>query len=526
MRKVDAATAIAMLAAAGTLSAGAWRQIPLPPESVPVHGLAAHGDTLWAGLDDGVRSSVDGGKTWSAPGTGPEAEAGEVIGLAHAGPRLIACRKRLLSVSEDGGRTWTGRDTSVTLLNTGLESRGDTLFAPFTLFAGPHPDGSRISVDGGLSWSAPAYGLFPGAARLALPGKTYFHVGGTTLYLDSGSAPVPVLSVPEGIQRLEAAGGTLYVLTRSGVCIAAQGGDAPWKFIGVAERAASVLAVAADADRIAVQTRRGISLSADSGRTWGFLRLNPHRPDSGRLAVGNGTLYAYAYDSDLIHRYDIASKAWDSLSGSRPYAHRTLAVNGDRVALGGMGDNGNFALRLSLDRGATFGDPRNQTATQLGGPVLLAWGADRLYAASDWTLSVSRDSGRTWKSSASSCGVRPIGFAAEDTVFYQLFDRGASSVIAISQGCASLQPPAGAGNAQDLAAADGNLYLATDAGLWMWEKEGAVSLGRRTGSAARRASPPLPVRTWRAPRLQGLGDAGARFDATGALRRQEPEPGP
>ncbi len=82
-----------------------------------VGAVAAHGDTIWIGVDDvygesgaGLAFSFNGGKTWSKPAVQPEQTVGAGRRarsiVSAAGAWWVACENGGLICSEDDGATW------------------------------------------------------------------------------------------------------------------------------------------------------------------------------------------------------------------------------------------------------------------------------------------------------------------------------------------------------------------------------------------------------------------------------------
>ncbi|HAB15530.1 MAG TPA: hypothetical protein PLX89_15350 [Verrucomicrobiota bacterium] len=98
------------------------------PESGRIHALIALGTIAFAGTDDGVFASTDGGSSWSRRVIDP---AASVQCFTVAGGRLYAGTKRAgVLVIDDDGRTWHRTSGEQTNLNVrSLVSLGSVVYA-------------------------------------------------------------------------------------------------------------------------------------------------------------------------------------------------------------------------------------------------------------------------------------------------------------------------------------------------------------------------------------------------------------
>lgn len=121
-----------------------------------------HGDTIYAGSNNGVYKSTDGGDSWAQAGS--ELAGREVwsVGVSHLDGDLIVagtCPGGLY-VSEDAGSSWRkgeGDPIAQDCFGGAMQTRMTcVLMHPKerdTIFAGVEADGPRRSRDGGRTWS-------------------------------------------------------------------------------------------------------------------------------------------------------------------------------------------------------------------------------------------------------------------------------------------------------------------------------------------------------------------------------------
>jgi len=142
-------TALGLAVASTSASEPSWQPWSIN-QYQSIYGFRAHGDTLLAAVDGGVKRSVDWGIHWSEVGAGMSPD--RVTGLGLGGNRLWACQRRTLYSSEDGGRNWAVRDSIDAGTFLRFIERGDTLYAYYSLFGKEPADGVLYSANGGLSW--------------------------------------------------------------------------------------------------------------------------------------------------------------------------------------------------------------------------------------------------------------------------------------------------------------------------------------------------------------------------------------
>ena len=194
------------------------------PKAARVHALAVEGSTAYAGTDDGVFVSVDGGRRWAARVMTP---ASPVQCFAIAGRRVYAgTREAGVFVSGDGGRSWRRIADGLTDPNVrSLASRGSVVYA------GTDSEGVFMLPDGEERWTPLGRGLpeRPQVFDLAVEGRHLY----AALY-------------SKGLHRLEADGGRWEKV----------GGVTPLRFLVRGETL------------LAGHNPGGVHRSVDGGATW------------------------------------------------------------------------------------------------------------------------------------------------------------------------------------------------------------------------------------------------------------------
>jgi tetratricopeptide (TPR) repeat protein len=254
--------------------------------------VEASGSTLYAGTNDGLYISRDGGASWIPPAG---AMAGQTINCVAATPdRIFAGGQKGVLVSEDNGTTWTttasGLDQSHSIKS--LAAAGSAVFA------GTY-SGILVSRDNGRSWAAANTGLPDKAeiACLAAKGSRVFSgmAGGVFLSDDGGASWVPAgVGLPPG------AGAS---------CLAVKG---PTIYAGLGEL--------------------GVFASSDDGKTWQDLNagLAPGKIRVRFLAAGDGQLTAHFFNSN-VNNFEFWRWPLSAGSASPPETARTYFQNGQKA---------------------------------------------------------------------------------------------------------------------------------------------------------------------------------------------------
>lgn len=146
----------------------------IPPAGImagqTIYCVAAAADRIFAGGQKGVLVSEDGGASWTTSASGLD-QSHYIKSLAIAGTAVFAGTSSGILVSRDNGRSWAAA-------NTGLPDKADIACLATIgtrIFAGL-AGGTFRSDDGGARWVPAGGGLPPGA------GASCFAVNGRTIY--------------------------------------------------------------------------------------------------------------------------------------------------------------------------------------------------------------------------------------------------------------------------------------------------------------------------------------------------------
>ncbi|MFO7445168.1 MAG: hypothetical protein R6W90_02330, partial [Ignavibacteriaceae bacterium] len=155
-------------------------QIP-PGETGTVY---VDGDTIYAGRQNNIYSSTDGGNTWIASSPFTDDETSFTSSIAKYGSRIFVATYNGIFESTDNGTTWIERNNGLTgtgaMMINDIELRGDSLYAA--------TEGSAIFVfnlSGGDTWLPFRNGLGSG---IAWNTSTIYNMNGTLLAGAGGSA--------------------------------------------------------------------------------------------------------------------------------------------------------------------------------------------------------------------------------------------------------------------------------------------------------------------------------------------------
>jgi tetratricopeptide (TPR) repeat protein len=277
-----------------TLDSAGWpnrSKRGLPPVFI-VSCVEAGGSFLYAGANNGLYISKDGGASWIPPAG---AMAGQTIYcVAAVSDRIFAGGQMGVLVSEDGGASWTtsasGLDQSHYIKS--LEIAGSVVFAGTS-------SGILVSRDNGRSWAAADTGLPDKAdiACLAARGSRVFAgmAGGIFRSDDGGASWVPAgggLPPGAGASCLAVYGRTVYAGFSS----------------------------------------LGVFASTDEGRTWQEVNAGwaPKHLDVRQIVANDRQVTAYVYNSKILEfefwRWPLAGDAKAS-----PEAARTYFQNGQKA---------------------------------------------------------------------------------------------------------------------------------------------------------------------------------------------------
>lgn len=400
-----------------------WELIAARPGgTVASLAIAASGGvaTVYAATAAGLRRSQNGGRTWTAVGSGAIPPPLEVVALSpeHARDRTVfAGTGGGLYRSTDDGSGWQLVLFGSRVLAVALSPRYGV---DGLLFVGTETDGILRSEDGGRSWASANPGLLDllvlalalspmfeadrtglaatssGLYRTRNGGKSWRAV---ELPLDDPAVQCLALSPDFPDDRLALAGTEADGLFRS------VDGGASWELVrGLTARSVTALAFSRrdrDTRTLAAATADGVALSRDGGESW--------RMTDGQ--VGPALSLAFVADPDGevllagLPRHGIARLDRDgtwSMAGEGLHANLLVglalspAFSRDRtVFTAGLEDG----VAVSEDGGASWA-PRNTglPATAFGLALSPRYADDQtLYAATTEGLYRGRDAAATWQ---------------------------------------------------------------------------------------------------------------------------------
>jgi photosystem II stability/assembly factor-like uncharacterized protein len=311
-----------------------------------------HADIVFAGTTEGLFRTADAGKTWLRNTPADMIINDVFIDPEHTDHMLLATDRGGVLVSEDGGFTFRPS-------NAGFSARQVSSYAasyqnPANLAVGVlnHKSfgGVFFSPDGGLTWSQQSDGLM---------GRDVFTLLRT-------ADDVLLAGTSHGIFRYR---------------------DGLWVPSGLLLNPVT-LASRPALSRTSAPVRRGVRPRAPSR----YLPPAPAVNFDGTvyaLAASGNTVYAAAGDSLVVSA--TGGDGWQTVKALQGKEWRYLAVEGNRVAVGGL-----HILSLSKDGGKTWQEltlPSNLSMLTAIGMD----GAGGLWAGGREGLAVSSDDGATWK---------------------------------------------------------------------------------------------------------------------------------
>jgi hypothetical protein len=330
--RIALATLALGAAAAVPAAATPWSRIPALP-AADVYSLEAQHDTLLAGVDDAVWTSLDGGATWARSATLPVTPV-SVEAARFAGGRLWAGTYGSgVFVSANRGASWQAANTGLTGGVNGSErhvvdlaTRGDSLLAA-TDGAGVY----ALALGGPVEWSAFGHAFTDNVAGSVLDLETdgtrvLAPAGGNGLAFtndrgdDDWTMTLLTNRIAPGLQGRRAAwtGTAWLVASQQGVHRSATGAQ-PWTATGPAGSWLEGLVVARGGRVVAAFNTLSASYfhaSDDDGATWRLLDWTPGYTYD--LALGDSALFVARTDG--LWRYGDAS------AGVPAPAPRPLAI--------------------------------------------------------------------------------------------------------------------------------------------------------------------------------------------------------
>jgi uncharacterized protein (TIGR03437 family) len=271
-------------------------------------------DTVFAGTNNGIFKSTDGGANWN-PVT-----SGDLILTVAIDPQtpstLYAGGFGGILKSIDSGATWSTANSGLVSLRlnyppaTGAIVTVEALAIdpqnPDTLFAGTG-EGVYRSTDGGASWIAVSVGL------------------PTFLYTNSSSANLPVRALaidPQDPNTLYAASSMPFDLSGQPACCTnglfkTTNGGASWNAVGLQNNRPGFLALIIDprnSSTVYAGTFNDLNASTDGGASWRTI-LRTHLSAFTMDPQDPNTLYSGTTDSTVLKSTD-AGVTWSALSST------------------------------------------------------------------------------------------------------------------------------------------------------------------------------------------------------------------
>jgi photosystem II stability/assembly factor-like uncharacterized protein len=244
--------------------------------------------TLYAGTDDGIFKSTNGGDKWTHPKSNLKVMT---LALDPSNPKVLYVRDQFgVKRSADGGENWTDLkgEFDVGSSINGLFATTVVPGPPETAFVSFYREMRRIS-DGGKTFTLASSGI-PPTAKI----QTVVADSAKNLYAGTES---------EGVYK-SSDGGASWKESRTGL------GDVNVQALLVDPSAPSTL--------YAAVWKKGVFKSSDAGKTWGRVGGEPPHPDPvalamdysapGRILVGTGGGSVWRVDATTVEKGGGAQK--------------------------------------------------------------------------------------------------------------------------------------------------------------------------------------------------------------------------
>jgi cysteine-rich repeat protein len=341
---------------------GTWTR--LGPHGGSVWVLAHDGrpDVMWAGTDDGVFRSRDGGTSWVHAGLAREqilalAADPRTPGLVYAGGNTLLRAAR----STDDGATWQSMPLGT------MRAFAIDPHRPHAAYAAG--DGAVfVTTDDGATWASRSTGLPPYVSTLgvdpSVPGLLY-----------AGAYDTGIFRSFDGGQHWEPANGALSI---------------QWSNIGSFAFDPAIPGVV-----YVAFVGQGIHRSVDHGSSWDPVGIPPFHADSIVFDAAR-TLYA-AVGSGIVYRYDAVTSAWTELDlRLDTLGIRTLAAHPDVPGQLHVGSMAAGIFRTD-DGGASWQSANAGLDAVNVVSLAVAWPSRSIVAGALFgPLFHSEDEGRTW----------------------------------------------------------------------------------------------------------------------------------
>jgi photosystem II stability/assembly factor-like uncharacterized protein len=373
-----------------------------------IGSLIQFGDSIFAGIGNGVYVSADSGLTWNLTGL----EGKPVTSLLTNGKWILAGTSGYGAYRSDKkGSAWIHTDTGLPNPNiTSLTMNGIDIYAGTfdgevyvsnddamhwvkkssgfpdgiyisclaacddNIFAGTSSCGIYATANKGALWTHSSKGLGNPADVISMAVKGEHIIAGTSLSgiytSENNGADWTLSNLAHGIYTLVENEDTIYAGTTNGLYCSADEG-LTWDQTGLP--GVWITAIAIIDHMIFVGTENGVLVTEDNGLSW--TEANTGIPDHTHiycLAVKGTSIFAGSFDSGIYLSTDFGLH-WSSLSSGLPYNFvRRLFVDGSSV-YAGVWWNGVYVL---ADDGTTWTPSRLEekcvTSFSVSGNKLLA----------------------------------------------------------------------------------------------------------------------------------------------------------
>jgi photosystem II stability/assembly factor-like uncharacterized protein len=311
------------------------------PGGGTVLSIVAMGNNVFAGTQNGVYVTTNGGTSWTSASNGLTSE--DVYTLAVSGSNLLAGTGNGVFVSTNNGSTWTSSSSGLTFTRVNvLLNTGGTVYAGAAHFL-------FKSTDNGGSWTEATSDSVFGFNNISV---------------------------------LFASGSNLYAATTSTGVFRSSNNAASWTAIDSNVTNKEIESMTAVGNTLFLATFNKLYSSTNNGTVWNALSTGGLFPTylGGAASFGGKVLMGGYFSADTGH-------TWTALPGFASYAFG-YAVVGNKIFNGGSGAG------VSADSGQTW-TPINAGLALTNIYSLTAAGSD-LYAGTSAGVAISTDEGASW----------------------------------------------------------------------------------------------------------------------------------
>lgn len=300
---------------------GPWAALGLSGRSVgSVVVDPEDADVIYAGTDDGVYKSTDGGATWSA--SSPTGVVSRSVTMSAANHNVLYATSGNANIQKttDGGSTWTDVTNNLAVASAILNLVADptdanVVYVP--LYGGCY--GTWKTTNGGASWATSDGSCDDYTTAIAPSNHNVVYSGSTgsvpvfktsdagTSWSNPGNSGLTSYGSVRGIAIDPTDSNILYIGTEvSGIYKSTDGG-ANWNFLSNSPSVTVADTLATDplrADTLYSKSGSGVSKSTDGGSTWTAISSGSNPSGVSSLNVYGNILYAgttngiYSYPLD------------------------------------------------------------------------------------------------------------------------------------------------------------------------------------------------------------------------------------